>query len=177
VLWRPLHEAAGGWFWWGAHGREAYLELYQLLYERLTYEYGLNNLLWVWNAQHHRWYPGDDRVDILGDDPYAVGHIAWLYAIDPARSIRFRYTRRASPNKMIAMTENDALPNLDFMWQQNTRWLMFVTWDRDRLLMPDPDNQPWGHLPVFSGRFDRASRVIRTYHDPRVITLDSIHWQ
>ncbi len=20
VLWRPLHEAAGGWFWWGAGG-------------------------------------------------------------------------------------------------------------------------------------------------------------
>jgi len=21
VLWRPLHEAAGGWFWWGRRGR------------------------------------------------------------------------------------------------------------------------------------------------------------
>ena len=24
VLWRPLHEASGGWFWWGASGAEAY---------------------------------------------------------------------------------------------------------------------------------------------------------
>lgn len=22
VLWRPLHEADGGWFWWGAYGRK-----------------------------------------------------------------------------------------------------------------------------------------------------------
>ena len=177
VLWRPLHEAAGGWFWWGSSGRESYLALYNLIYERLTYYYGLNNLLWVWNAQHHQWYPGDHRVDILGDDPYAVAHLGWLYALDPARRIRFRYTRRASPNKMIAMTENDTLPNLDIMWHQNTRWLMFVTWDRERLLLPDPDNQPWGHLPEFSGRYDRASRKIRTYNDPRVITLDRVNWQ
>ena len=27
VLFRPLHEASGGWFWWGASGPEAYLEL------------------------------------------------------------------------------------------------------------------------------------------------------
>ena len=177
VLWRPLHEAAGRWFWWGAFGREAYLELYNLIFDRLTYVYGLNNLIWVWNAQHHRWYPGDDRVDILGDDPYALAHIGWLYVLDPARSIRFRYTRRASPNKMVAMTENDALPNPDFMWQQNTRWLMFVTWDRERLLLPDPDDQPWGHLPVFSGRYDCARRKIRIYNDPRIITLDRTDWQ
>ena len=24
VLWRPLHEAAGGWFWWGAKGAEPF---------------------------------------------------------------------------------------------------------------------------------------------------------
>lgn len=24
VLFRPLHEASGGWFWWGADGSEAY---------------------------------------------------------------------------------------------------------------------------------------------------------
>lgn len=27
VLWRPLHEASGGWFWWGASGPEAYTSL------------------------------------------------------------------------------------------------------------------------------------------------------
>ncbi|MDX2429841.1 MAG: glycosyl hydrolase, partial [Bacteroides sp.] len=28
VLWRPLHEAGGGWFWWGAKGPEPCLALY-----------------------------------------------------------------------------------------------------------------------------------------------------
>lgn len=33
VLFRPLHEAEGGWFWWGAEGPEPCVELYRLLYE------------------------------------------------------------------------------------------------------------------------------------------------
>jgi len=70
VLWRPLHEASGGWFWWGNAGAEAYKELYVLLYDRLTNHHGLNNLIWVWNGQSADWYPGDDYVDIIGEDIY-----------------------------------------------------------------------------------------------------------
>ena len=29
VLWRPLHEAEGGWFWWGAKGPEAFKSLWE----------------------------------------------------------------------------------------------------------------------------------------------------
>lgn len=36
VLWRPLHEAGGGWFRWGASGAEPYKQLYRLMYDRLT---------------------------------------------------------------------------------------------------------------------------------------------
>ena len=43
VLWRPLHEASGGWFWWGNAGAEAYKELYVLLYDRLTNHHDRGN--------------------------------------------------------------------------------------------------------------------------------------
>jgi mannan endo-1,4-beta-mannosidase len=36
VIWRPLHEAQGGWFWWGAHGPEAFKDLWRLSYDRLA---------------------------------------------------------------------------------------------------------------------------------------------
>jgi mannan endo-1,4-beta-mannosidase len=36
VLWRPLHEAWGGWFWWGAHGPDAFKQLWKLMFERFT---------------------------------------------------------------------------------------------------------------------------------------------
>jgi len=173
VLWRPLHEAAGGWFWWGGDDPGPYLELYNLLYDKLTGEYGLHNLIWVWNGQNPKWYPGDGRADILGDDPYPPK--TWLHAADPAKSLRFKYTRRASSVKMVAMTENDTLPNLNLMWNQNVRWLAFCTWDRERLLKPDPDDRPYGHLPEFSGEYDCAKRVRAIYNDRRVLTLDQMN--
>ena len=66
VLWRPLHEASGGWFWWGASGAAAYKTLWNHVWERLVTVRGLHNLLWVWNGQNDAWYPGDARVDIVG---------------------------------------------------------------------------------------------------------------
>jgi len=75
------------------------------------------------------------------------------------------------------MTENDKLPNLGLMWAQNVKWLMFCTWDREKLLKPDPDDQPWGYLPAFSGEYDRAQTVYAVYNDPRVITLEKVNWQ
>ncbi|MBV9850549.1 MAG: beta-mannanase, partial [Armatimonadetes bacterium] len=36
VLWRPLHEAEGGWFWWGAKGPEPFKALWRLMYDRFT---------------------------------------------------------------------------------------------------------------------------------------------
>lgn len=74
LLWRPLHEAEGGWFWWGAKGSEATKKLYALLYQRLVEHHGINNLIWVWNSIAPGWYPGDGTVDILSADVYAQGN-------------------------------------------------------------------------------------------------------
>ena len=44
VLWRPLHEASNGDFWWG-NDKEAYKWLWKLMYERQTKYHKLNNLI------------------------------------------------------------------------------------------------------------------------------------
>lgn len=74
VLFRPLHEAEGEWFWWGAKGPEPAKALWKLLFDRLGEYHGLSNLIWVWNSIAEDWYPGDDTVDILSADVYARGH-------------------------------------------------------------------------------------------------------
>ena len=74
VVFRPLHEAEGGWFWWGAQGPEPCKELYRILYDRLTNMHELNNLIWLWNSIDPEWYPGDDVVDMVSSDVYAQGH-------------------------------------------------------------------------------------------------------
>ena len=73
VLFRPLHEAEGGWFWWGAKGPEPVKKLWRILYERLTNHHKINNLIWVWNSVAPAWYPGNDVVDIVSADTYSQG--------------------------------------------------------------------------------------------------------
>ncbi|MCQ2506523.1 MAG: hypothetical protein MJ113_05025, partial [Lachnospiraceae bacterium] len=58
ILWRPLHEASGGWFWWGADGKDNYIWLWQFMFTRQTEYHKLNNLIWVWNGQDNERYPG-----------------------------------------------------------------------------------------------------------------------
>ncbi|MDR1734047.1 MAG: glycoside hydrolase family 26 protein [Oscillospiraceae bacterium] len=173
VLWRPMHEASGGWFWWGAD-REAYLELWDLLQSKLVGEYGLHNLIWVWNAQSPDWYVGDDKCDILADDPYPIGNLLWLYPLDPARATRFKYTMQNAPQKMVILSENDTLPDIDLMYAQNVCWPTFLTWNGDRLLALDPDNPPYGMLRAIGNTYNTPADLYAAYNHPKVLNLADI---
>lgn len=123
VLWRPLHEASGGWFWWGAAGPEAYKQLYITLYDRLVNVHGLHNLIWLWNGQDGAWYPGDEYVDIIGEDIYPGEKV---YTSQSARFLKaMRYT---DARKMIVLSENGCLPDPDLCFRDGTPWGFFCTW-------------------------------------------------
>jgi hypothetical protein len=49
VLWRPLHEANGPWFWWGGGDAAEYRRLWADLHSYLTHERGLDHLIWVYS--------------------------------------------------------------------------------------------------------------------------------
>lgn len=70
VLWRPFHEAAGGWFWWGKDAA-SFKSLWIAMFNYFKTE-GLDNLIWVWTTEGNDsdWYPGDQYVDIVGRDIY-----------------------------------------------------------------------------------------------------------
>lgn len=44
VLFRPLHEASGRWFWWGAKGPELCKALWRIMFDRLVNYHGLKTL-------------------------------------------------------------------------------------------------------------------------------------
>lgn len=123
VIWRPLHEGSGGWFWWGAKGPDAYKKLWKYLYNELTNTYGCNNLIWVYNGQSADWYPGDEYVDIVGEDIYPGNHV-----YDPQVS-RFRQAiNYGSKTKITALTENGCIFDIDSAVSINALWSWFMTW-------------------------------------------------
>ncbi|SFD62859.1 glycosyl hydrolase [Spirosoma endophyticum] len=124
VLWRPLHEAPGGWFWWGAKGPGPFKELWQILYNRLTSEHQLHNLIWVYtgtDALAQDWYPGDQYVDIVGLDIYA----------DSAADLNNNWISAQTQfngKKLVALSETGNLPNPDKIRGVGTWWSWFAVW-------------------------------------------------
>lgn len=172
VLWRPLHEASGGWFWWGASGRDAYVELWSILYDRMTNVHGLNNLIWVYNGQNTAWYVGDDKCDIIGDDPYYDFNLREEYEKNPSNAARFKMNYKTSGNKMIMMSENDFVFDIDAAFAENTRWLTFCTWCREFVCVYEPDES--GEMrtyPVYSAMCSSAEELRAAYANERTVTL------
>lgn len=131
ILWRPLHEAEGAWFWWGAQGAEPLKALWLMMYDRMTNTHGLNNLIWVYTHVRdldENWYPGDNYVDIVGYDGYADPRN------DPNATFATQYTtlmERHNGKKMVALTETGTIPDVALMHEQRAWWSFFITWNSE----------------------------------------------
>ncbi len=129
VLWRPLHEAQGAWFWWGAGSADDCKALWGLLYDRLTNHHGLTNLIWVWTVDKkdgaNNWYPGDDMVDVLGTDIYGT-------ATHDSRRDYFDFVATiGSHTKLVALSECGAIPSPDNLVEGGDTWSWFLPWVGD----------------------------------------------
>ena len=127
VIWRPLHEAAGGWFWWGAKGPEPCKKLYQLMWDRMVNHHGLKNLIWVWTREpnDNAWYPGDQYVDIVGRDLYKQGDHGSQLA--EWNSLNTLYGGK----KMVSLSEVGSIPDVDNLVKDKAAWSWFMPWYGD----------------------------------------------
>ncbi|MBC7785060.1 MAG: beta-mannanase [Burkholderiales bacterium] len=122
VLWRPLHESDGKWFWWGARGPDNLKRLWRLLHDRLTNHHQLHNLIWVYTWNDHDWYPGDDVVDMIGMDAYPKR------ANDPLIGKWADALRHFDGKKMIALTEIGGTADVPRMRRLGAHWSFFASW-------------------------------------------------
>ncbi|MBP5430687.1 glycosyl hydrolase [Ruminococcus sp.] len=161
VLWRPLHEAEGAWFWWGAEGAEPCKKLYRLLYEKLTNEYGLDNLIWIWTSsaspEAADWYPGDDVVDIIGCDKYNCAD--GLPNLSSIASTFYSLVQSTDGQKMVTMSENDSIPSLENLVNDKAAWLYFC---------------PWYMTYLTSEQNNPVDNLIEIYNSDYCITLDEL---
>lgn len=167
VIWRPLHEASGGWFWWGTASPECYVQLYRLVFDRMVKTNKLTNLIWVWNintdpkfgydysALNAAWYPGDAYVDIVAVDIYDP-----LNDHNSAANYYNKIVSDVGTSKMIALSENGAIPDIDSIAEDKAYWSYWMTW-----------SQTW------SGNFlekTPADMWKRNLDDERIIALDDM---
>lgn len=137
VLFRPLHEMNGDWFWWGADNttggslerQKLFVQLYRDMHDYFSKEKGLNNLIWIYSPDRGRpslveYYPGNEYVDIVGLDAYFNGQ----EDIDDLKADYKIMTQTF--DKPYALTETGPRSN----WNLNGRWLPKTPFDYEHLI-------------------------------------------
>lgn len=165
VLWRPLHEASGGWFWWGNAGAENYKKLYRLMFERMTKIHCLDNLIWVWNGQDKDWYPGDDCVDIIGEDVYPEPRDC-----SPQLDRFLKAKSYTSAEKLITLSETGVIPDIDRCFSEGAPWLWCCPWYGNFVLEETADGRDF----CYSEKNTPLEVIRKLYSDPRAVTLDNL---
>lgn len=157
VLWRPLHEASNGDFWWG-NDKEAYKWLWKLMYERQTKYHKLNNLIWVWSAQNADWYVGDKYCDVLSCDVYDDGN-------KDAQVNIMLFLQSISKNKPIAMSECGSFPDIQSIADEKAMWAFIGQWGGNYLMTDD------GKLAEEN---NTAAELIKMYNNNLTLTRDKL---
>ena len=144
MLWRPLHEIDGGWFWWtDPKTPENTAKLWRIMFEYMVKQRGLHNLIWVYSAAgsmaglapgasreqevayRKRFHPGVRYVDIAGIDIYPGGPYK-----DPSHQSCARHSgswSRFRTGKMLALCECAAIPDPQLL-SRGPRWLYALPW-------------------------------------------------
>lgn len=157
VLWRPLHEASNGDFWWG-NDKDAYKWLWKLMYERQTKYHKLNNLIWVWSAQNADWYVGDEYCDVLSCDVYDDGN-------KDAQVNIMLFLQSISRNKPIAMSECGSFPDIQSIADEKAMWAFIGQWGGNYLMTDD------GKLAEEN---NTAAELIKMYNNNLTLTRDKL---
>ncbi|KAG4098449.1 mannan endo-1,4-beta-mannosidase B [Neocallimastix lanati (nom. inval.)] len=125
LIWRPLHENNGDWFWWG-NNPKACAKLWKILYERMVNYHGLNNLIWLWNGNNDEYTP-IEYIDIIGVDIYANDH-------GPQTTAYNTHFDFYGGKKMVVLSENGRIPDIQQCVDQGAWWGYFQTWNSEFIL-------------------------------------------
>lgn len=124
-IFRPFHENNGNWFWWGQKlcTDAQFHQLWDMtqdfinarLYHNVVWSYS-PNLQGTWTeAEWMKRYPGDDRVDLIGEDAYQWGGEK-EFVLGTTADLKLITKIAAEHGKLIAMTECGYANSPDATW-------------------------------------------------------------
>jgi mannan endo-1,4-beta-mannosidase len=124
VLWRPMHENNGTFFWWGGRpGPYGTAMLYREVYNRMVNVHHLDNLIWVWNqngpapgGEFYSFFPGRNYCDIVSYDNYRTLDDRYYYEM-----------QTIADGKPIALGEVGTIPSPETLKAQ-PKWTFYMTW-------------------------------------------------
>lgn len=157
-IFRPLHEASGGWFWWGRDKKpEPFIKLFRLIYDEMTSVKGVHNIIWVWNAAENDedWNPGEAYYDVVSADIY---NKAYDYSSCYATFDKLKMLTGAK--KLIALSENGPIPDIDKEVEDGAVWSWWMPWYQtwDGNYVNQTSKEQW----------------VKCMGDARVITLEDL---
>jgi hypothetical protein len=158
AIFRPLHEAGGLWFWWSINSGNEFAALYRLVFDRMVKEKGVKNLIWVYNPESKavsEWDPGEGYYDVISIDIYNNDndHSSNSGAFDT-------YKAATNSKKLIALTENGPIPDVNNMHTDEAVWSWWMPW-----------------YSTWSGKWpgQTANSVWKSnMEDERIITIDDM---
>lgn len=157
-IFRPLHEAPGGWFWWGSKGAEPYKKLYRLIYNEIVNVKGVRCVIWDWNADYtlsNTWCPGDEYFDVASTDIYneQYDYSSNYPAFNKLKAL-------TGGKKIIALAENGPIPDIESQEADGAMWSWWMPW-----------YQSWGGNFISKTSTTQWKKCMT---DDRVITLDDM---
>ncbi|HEX8465506.1 MAG TPA: glycosyl hydrolase [Abditibacterium sp.] len=129
IIWRPMHENDGNWFWYGKQGGEKFNRVWRTMFDYFVHERKLNNLIWVLGHTGDPkadWNPGRQYYDIAGGDTYARNS-------NPQTALYKKVTAIHGDSMPIAFHEVGILPEPEAMFKEGANWSWWMLWHTSHL--------------------------------------------
>lgn len=179
VLWRPLHEASGSWFWWGVKDKESVREqcfqkLWYMVYDRLENYHKLTNLIWIWNGQNKITAVNENTFDIAGIDVYPNSETH-----EPQAASYKTLKGLVESDKMLALTECGYIPDPDLVFAEDNeaKWLYYLPWCGEFICNAGPTGNiitQLGGTPSVNTSRISSELLKKVYASDNVITLSEL---
>lgn len=180
VLWRPLHEAAGNWFWWGRRDFDtknsviAYKKLWYMIFDRLENLHKLTNLIWVWNGQAEEMAVNPNTYDFCGEDIYST-----LPLDHSSQKEKYLEVTSYTHGKMAALSECGYMPDPKNLKKDGVKWLWWLPWwgsfvykiGENRKPVFDDKGRPLPNNEKFTNESLKSF-----FENDYCITLDKLPW-
>lgn len=151
VLWRPMHECDGDWFWYGKGTGEQFCRLWRTMFDYFTNERKLNNLIWVLchcGDPLKEFDPGEGYYDIVGSDTYSKDRVK--------KDMYDKVVEIHGDARPVTFHECGTIPDPDLCKEAGADWVWWMVWHSE-----------------YIRNYDKQE-LNRMYSHERIITLDEL---